>query len=270
MINRFDVSELQFDFAKFEAVKETLKQNILSNFESRKQQCVLVVNGKEFGMTAGKVFLNFMLLSFFVQCGIEIIESDIYQLDYVSEKSLDNYMSYVLARYSEVNEEDYKDFRANIVDVLNKLADISAPCNVLIGNSISLNDFIILASTSPEARQIFRPDIPYGLQFNEIEALFNEYGKKLKELFINDKDRELHPYFVSGTGLNLKQAVQCFSMVGLKPDMKGGVIPVIIKDNFLYGLSNLQNYYINCVGTRKASYTNYTYVRKSGLTINVL
>ena len=47
--------------------------------------------------------------------------------------------------------------------------------------------------------------------------------------------------------------------------MKGGIIPYIIKDNFLYGFSNLRNYYINAIGTRKAQFTNYTYVRKSGL-----
>lgn len=264
MVQRFDVSILQHDYLEFEKTKEMLKQNILSNFLYRKQPCVLVVNGKEFDMLAGKVFLNFMLLSFFVQCGIEIIESDIYQEDYVSEKSLDKYMSYVLTRYSGTNEESYEAFRTAIIDVLNKLADVAAPCNVLVGNTISLNDFIILISKNPEARQLFRPDIPYGMQFNEIEQLFNECGKKLMDLFIKDKERELHPYCISGTGINVKQFTQMASFVGLKPDMKGGVIPVVIKDNFLYGLSNLQNYYINCVGTRKASYTNYTYVRKSG------
>lgn len=265
MAQRFDISVLQHDYFEFEKTKETLKQNILSDFSYRKQPCVLVVEGKEYQMTAGKVFLNFMLLSFFVQCGIEILDSDIYQEDFVSEKSLDKYMSYVLTRYADQNEESFEAFRAAMIDVLNKLADISAPCNVLIGNTISLNDFIILAATNPEARQIFRPDIPYGMQFNEVEALFNESGKKLMNLFIKDKERELHPYCVSGTGINVKQFTQMASFVGLKPDMKGGVIPVTIKDNFLYGLSNLQNYYINCVGTRKASYTNYTYVRKSGL-----
>lgn len=267
MFECLNLSELQYDYLKFEEVKETLKQNILSNFSIRKQPCALVVNDRKFDMNLGKAFLNLMLLQFFVQCGIEITEDDIYLLDYVSEKSLNNYMSHVLSRYAGVNEENFDDFRSNIIGTLNKLADIAAPCNVLAGNTISFNDFVILIAENPEARQIFRPEIPYGMQFNEIEATFKEYGDKLMDLFKNDKERELHPYCVSGTGINVKQFTQMASFVGLKPDMKGGVIPVVIKDNFLYGLSNLQNYYINCVGTRKASYTNYTYVRKSGLKI---
>ena len=270
MVQRFDVSALQFDYLKFLDVKETLMQNILEDSLSRKQQCVLVVNGKEFPMKKGKVFLNFMLLSMFVKWGIEIIESDIYQFDYVSEKAFDNYMNYVLTRYSNTNEEEFESFRKEVVDTLNQLASISYILNVIVGNSMSLNDFIILNATNPEARSIFRPDLPETMEFSEVEKLNKEYGKKLMDLFKQEKETELHPYCVSETGINIKQFTQMASFIGLKPDMKSGVIPVIIRDNFLYGLSNLQNYYINCVGTRKASYTNYTYVRKSGLTFRPL
>jgi len=43
-----------------------------------------------------------------------------------------------------------------------------------------------------------------------------------------------------------------------------GVIPVTITDNFLKGLSNLESYFINSKGTRKALTTNNRMTRRSG------
>jgi len=46
--------------------------------------------------------------------------------------------------------------------------------------------------------------------------------------------------------------------------MTGEVIPVTINDNFLRGLSNLESYYINASGTKKALTTNNKYTKRSG------
>jgi hypothetical protein len=110
----------------------------------------------------------------------------------------------------------------------------------------------------------FYHKIRYGLSFTEIEKEFSDSGKKLLDYFASHPESELHPFVVSGTGINSKQLTQCISFVGLKPDLDGTVIPVAINDNYLVGLSNLENYFINCKGTRKALYTNHKMTRKSG------
>ena len=264
MVQKLDISFLQFDIEKYIQVKEELKQEILSDYSLRKTQCVLVLYNKEYKMNAGTLLLNLMLLQFFVNCQIKLIETDIFMPEAISEKTLNKYFSYVLKRYSDGNPKEFDTFRKEFIDLLNKLSRISVPCNMLAGNTISLNDFVILIATNNEARQLFRPDIPNGLQFNEVEELFGEFSKRLMNFYKSAHGLELHPYCVSETGINVKQFTQFASFIGLKPDMKGGIIPYIIKDNFLYGFSNLRNYYINAIGTRKAQFTNYTYVRKSG------
>lgn len=264
MLKTLDISSLQFDKEQFIKVKDELKQEIMSDFAVRRNNVVLILDNKQFQMTAGQALLNLMLMQFYVNCNIKLTEKDVFTDSYISEKNLNAYFTYILKRYAKENKAEFTSFRAEFVDLLNKLNRISVPCNMLAGNTISLNDFIELAATNEEARHLFRPEIPNGMQFNEIENLFNEYSKKLMTFYKTTTESELHPYCVSGTGINVKQFTQFASFIGLKPDMKGGIIPYIIKDNFLYGFSNLRNYYINAVGTRKAQFTNYTYVRKSG------
>ena len=89
-----------------------------------------------------------MLLQFFVNCQIKLIETDIFMPEAISEKTLNKYFSYVLKRYSDGNPKEFDPFRKEFIDLLNKLSRISVPCNMLAGNTISLNDFVILIATA--------------------------------------------------------------------------------------------------------------------------
>jgi hypothetical protein len=123
-----------------------------------------------------------------------------------------------------------------------------------------------LAATNPKARQeLFTTKVPYGLKFDEVEALFNKVSKDISQFLSRRRpDSDLYPFIRTNTGLNVKQLTQAISFVGLKPDISGGIIPVCINDNYLYGFDGLEPYYINCLGTRKATVTNFRMVRKSG------
>ena len=249
---------------EFLKVKEEIRNQVFKNFGSRKESCILTLNGTEFQMTLGKAFLNFLFLSFFVNCGIDIRDEDLYLKDSCTEDSLNEYFNHLLTRYTNVDKKHFEEFRKAIVGVLDEASDTSSVLNRLAGNTISLDDFVYLLATSEEARKLLKPEIPFGYQFNEVESLFNHAGNDLISLFKSHKELDLSPFCMAETGMNKKQFTQMAWAIGLKPDMSGGVIPRVIRDNFIYGLSSLENYYINCIGTRKALCTNYTYVRKSG------
>lgn len=248
----------------FHDAREDLQAEVLSDFRARKESCILTLNGTEYEMTKGKAMLNFLFLTFYVDCGIDIRDEDLYLKDYCTEDSLNKYFNHLLTRYTDEDREHFEEFRAAVVNVLDRASDLSSVLNKLAGNTISLDDFVRLVAVNEDARKLLKPDIPFGLQFNEVEALFNKSGQELVALFKNNKDLELSPFCMAETGINKKQFTQMAWAVGLKPDMAGGVIPRVNRDNFIYGLSSLQNYYMNCIGTRKALCTNYTYVRKSG------
>jgi len=263
-MDQFNLDSLMSSYDNYVEVKESLKRELTSDFALRKENAALILNGEIIEMSKGQVLLNLMLLDFFVERGIRIEREDIYLHDSVTTKYINNYMNHYLTRYGKSNKNNYDEFRHSVAETLNELSDIAYYLNVLAGNSLSLADFVEVIATDEDARHLFRPEIPRGLQFNEIEDLFHKLAKSLMNYFKSHRNLELNPYCISGTGINEKQFVQLAGFVGLKPDMHSGVIPVVNKDNFLYGLTSLENYYINCMGTRKALCTNYTYVRRSG------
>lgn len=185
---------------EFLKVKEELKDRVFKDFGSRKESCILSLNGKEFQMTLGKAFLNFLFLSFFVNCGIDIRDEDLYLKDSCTEDSLNKYFNHLLTRYSTVDKKRFEEFRKAIVSVLDEASDTSSVLNKLAGNTISLDDFVYLLATSEEARKLLKPEIPFGYQFNEVENLFNHAGNDLISLFKSHKELDLSPFCMAQHG----------------------------------------------------------------------
>ena len=107
---------------EFLKVKEEIRNQVFKNFGSRKESCILTLNGTEFQMTLGKAFLNFLFLSFFVNCGIDIRDEDLYLKDSCTEDSLNDYFNHLLTRYSNVDKKHFEEFRKAIVSVLDEIA----------------------------------------------------------------------------------------------------------------------------------------------------
>jgi len=196
--------------------------------------------------------------------GFKLTKEDLFDYDSVTESNLSEYFNKLLVRGKSNDKISYDELRHLVAETINEMSDISGKLNVLSGNSISFHDFVKLSVENPEAKEIFHYTKNEDLQFNEIEDKFNKLGSKIENFFLKNKSTELYPFMVSGTGINKKQLTQAIGFVGLKPDIDGTIIPVAIDDNYLNGLSNLENYFINSKGTRKALIVNNKMVRRSG------
>ena len=260
-----DLNLLLSERQQYNAIVNYTKGQILKDFSKRHDKITLVVSGQNFEMTLGKALLNFLLLASFVESPVEVTPDLLYLKDSVSQGDFEKQFNKIIDVYRKSDVEiNYDHIRVSIAETLNEMSDISGYLNVAAGNSISFQDFVRLSVEDKEIHDLFYHKIRYGLQYSEIEKEFAECGNKLMDYFKRRPDSDLYPFVVSGTGINGKQLTQCISFVGLKPDLDGSVIPVAINDNYLVGLSNLENYYINCKGTRKALYTNHKMTRKSG------
>lgn len=180
---------------------------------------------------------------------IKINKENLFFGESLTQGVLEDYFNNLLKRLSEYIS--YEKIRTDFVKSLDEMSDISGKNNVQIGNTISYRDFIRLETEIPEANELFNPKVKGG-SFDEIEGQFSAHGKKIIKFFKEQKDSELSPFVRSGAGVNTKQFTQCVGFIGLKPDMDGSVIPVLIEDNFLNGLTGLESYFINSKGTRKA------------------
>ena len=222
----------------------------------------VIITSKTVEMNIGELLVNLFLMRPFAELKIHVIPEDLFVDRYMTQDGMENYFNHVIKR-CRMNNIDYDRIRQSIANSMNEMSDVSGKYNVLRGNSISFRDFVKLEVEDEEARDIFNPEVEPG-SFSDIESQFNSYGNKIFKYFGSRKDTELHPFIISNTGVNKKQSIQCFSFVGLKPDIDGSIIPVTIKDNFIHGLSGIENYYINCKGTRKALITNNKMTRRSG------
>jgi hypothetical protein len=252
------------DAEEYQSVKDQLKQDILNDYGSRNNKAVVIIGTENVPMTLGKVLVNLLVMKPLVGKGIKLEKGDLFSFNTVTESSLNQYFNRIITRNKVAKTFDFDNLRAVIAETINEMSDISGEINVLSGSSITFYDFVRLYATDEEARDIFSHKLDAKLQFDEIEDKFNALGKKIEAYFKKQKDSDLYPFIASETGINKKQLTQAIGFVGLKPDIDGEIIPIAIPDNYLTGLRNLESYYINSKGTRKALITNAKQVRKSG------
>jgi hypothetical protein len=260
----FNFVNIFSDYDDYRKTKGDLKEAVLSDYGSRKSQAKIVLGSDVIDSTLGRVLINLLIMKPFVGKGLRITRDDLFNFESVTEGNLDAYFNRVIARFKGEADTDFDDLRAVVGETINEMSDISGELNVLSGNSISFHDFVRMTSEDPKAKELFKQKIDRRMQFNEIEDRFNKLGRDIEKYFKTQKETELHPFVMSDTGINRKQLTQAIGFIGLKPDIDGSVIPVAIDDNYLYGLTSLENYYINAKGTRKALITNSRMVRRSG------
>jgi hypothetical protein len=250
----------------YEEIKNELKEQILADFSSRNKPAKIFIGNKVTDATLGRVLTNLLLMKSLVGTGYKVVDhTDLYDYPSVTESNLAKYFNRLLEKCRNDVGTDYEEIRQLVFDTLCELADLSGELNVLAGNTVSFHDFVRLYSEDDsEFKELLNQKLPEVVQFDEIERIFNELGTRIENFFLKRTDTELHPFVLSGTGINKKQFTQAIGIIGLKPDIDGNVIPVPIGDNYTKGLSNLENYFINAKGTRKALITNSKMVRKSG------
>jgi hypothetical protein len=262
--NNVDVSYVLKSEKRYNKFKNDLKKEILDDFSKRHDPIQVVLSDKTIPSTKGALLLNMFFMRFFVASRHQISSSEYYTKDSISQGNIENEFNDI--QTITLNEKICTDdeFRNISAEILNEMSGFSTIDNVLAGNTIDYEDFL-LAMQDPDAKQIFYPEIPKKAQYNEIEKFFKSTGKEIEKYYTEHKEYDFSPFVRSGSGVNLKQCTQTLSFVGLKPNIATGqVIPHVIDDNFLKGLTTIENYFINAEGTRGALCTNHRYTRESG------
>lgn len=257
----FNFTTIFSDSEQYESVKQELKDLVLSDYPSRNNPAKIQVGSQIVDATIGRVLINLVVMKILVEKGIDLSEEDLFSFEAVTGTNLNDYFNSILGRTKKI---DISELRMSVSETINELSDLSSELSVLSGNSISYLDFIRLAVEDPKANELFNQHIDDHVEFSAVEDKFESLSHEIADYFLSRKDSELYPFMVAETGINKKQLTQAIGFVGLKPDIDGSIIPVTISDNYLTGLSNLESYFINSKGTRKALITNSRMVRKSG------
>lgn len=144
------------------------------------------------------------------------------------------------------------------------LADLSKIINNHKGNTLSLYSLLNLMKKNPRVRELvdFTIDPNTSMTFDEMSKQIDTNGKELINILSSESNE--FKVFLNSNVINKGQFLQAFSLVGLKPDLAGRIIPKPINTNFAKGFTSYEEFLISARGSRKALVINYSKVGTSG------
>lgn len=195
----------------------------------------------------------------------ELNSGQIYDCTNVTEDSLYGYINeHLIAPYRSTI--DSKCISKALDDVIYLLSLIYIDFTLIMGLTMDMETFIELRKKYPRFAELLNTKPEPGMQPAEIENMIHERLNEYLDIVTEqDKDNNLRPFIVTGTGINKGQLAQLSIMGGLKPDIEGNVNPTPIDSNFINGgLNSITNFYIDGQAGCKPLILNKTVMGKSG------
>lgn len=153
----------------------------------------------------------------------------------------------------------------NISETLHKLRQISGDFSLILGLNFSIPMFIDMYNQYPELREIMEHKFVDNMQPNEIESELHELESREIDFIKGLKDNHLGVVLRAKTGIKTKQLVEFSISEGLKPDLDGNTIPLVIENSTLIkGLDRPSYLYLDGLAARKSLITNKKVMGKAG------
>lgn len=168
-------------------------------------------------------------------------------------------LEYINEKLLPINDDDFASKNTMIDDIYYSIIAIAHAFCLLIGNGVSIHNVYDLEKRIPEVHDIMYKDVDETLEPNEIEDELSRRTSRLIDIMKNDlptepgKDNDFRSSYASGAGIKPAQLKEFMIKIGLKADLSGNVIPVMINGSFLLdGLYKPSLFYINALSGRKA------------------
>lgn len=246
-----------------------LKDNILNNYEKRNKIIYFKLNNIKYKSSISNFLTQYILFIPFLEFN-KIPNNDFIIIDELknfNKNILINYFNKIIEwyynKFTDDNDETINILNQSFAKMITILSDISGQCNIYSATTINLHDLIMIYDENKEFRDLVNEAIPNKLDFSEIETFLNNKFDKIMTILKNE-DTVFKPYFISKTGINLKQFKEVVSSVGLKADLDGNIINKPISRNYLIGLDNITDYFIGSQLARKATIVSHKETKNSG------
>jgi hypothetical protein len=178
-------------------------------------------------------------------------ESFLFDFSNFNADTLIDYIDNVLL---PINDSDFRSQNAMVDDIYYAIVSISHAFCLLMGMGMSLYSIIDLEKRIPEVHNIMYDNLDDSLSPKEIETELAQRTDKLIDYIVKDDQyNDLKPLFASKSGLKKGQFKEVMVKIGLKANIDGATIPILINNNFLVnGLDKPSYVYINITSGRKA------------------
>ena len=239
------------------------ESTIESNYKKDKILQVNFYNG-QYEMTYGNLLsllIIFKIFNIMYNDGIKIDNIENYVFDPSDTECFNLALDAIYIDYIDIDN-----IKELIFDRMSELAKVSG---YFTSGTISLYDICKLKEKDKEMDKILNFKINEKDQpSKQIKDIKNNLKKLEEKLTV--KDNSYRSLIKSGAGINMKQLSQVLNCIGPKPDTFGNLFPDPINTNFVNGLRNSQDFFINADNARKALIVNYTSVKDSGYLTRIL
>lgn len=255
------------DVDLYEKFLNTIIEESINNYSERNKIIKFSYENKIKTVRKNNLITQLILLQPLIDLNIKIpddfINPDLFSK--FNSKTIPDYYNKILNYI--LKQDNCKEYIDNIGisfnKVIKKMDNISGIANILSGTTLTYFDLVKIYHENPKFKKIFNMKVPKNLEFNDIEKFINKQFEKLINILI-DEDTCFKPYFIGNSGINPKQFKEVISKIGLKADIDSTIIPHVIETNYMKGLSNITDYFINAIIARKALITNFVQVKNSG------
>ena len=175
-----------------------------------------------------------------------------YIVDFSQPNTVMLVVNYLDERIFPNYEGDFHSKNKICDEIFHNIRAVSNAFCLLMGMSISMYDIWNAEKQCPEISEIIFGDIDPSLQPTEIEQELARRADRLIELF-SQVDCDLKPLLVSGKNISKGQFKEMFVKIGMKSDINGNTIPLLLNTNLVVGgLSKPSYQYIEAGSARKS------------------
>lgn len=239
--------------------------SILKNYKFRKKKIgFLFEDGQFVKMKVRTALINMIFWKPYCDTKTIITVDTLFDTKYISEKTIEDKMNLIIERFKPVLtiEEMCKCIR----HIVESLARIPMDFCKIIGNTMSMRDIIDLANKHPDFNDILHTQYADDTPISQIESDIMVRTNRAKDIIESDIESNLRPFLKAGGNVNLGQMSQCIVSIGPRSDIYGNIAPVIVNTNFVLGLRNVSDYYLESYSCRKALIANRYQMSDSGYT----
>ena len=264
-LGSINVAKFNYNVTNYTKLYLHLYGSVLNDYRFRKKKIgFLMEDGTFVKMKVRTAIINLIFWKPYCDFNRTITVDSLVDTKYMSESLIESKMNLIIDEFKPhiTIEQMCKCLR----HILESLACIPKDFCYIIGNTMGYRDILDLAKKNKEFFDILHTSYSDDTPIGEIEADIMVRTNRAKEIIENDIDCNLRPFFKAGGNINLGQLSQCLVSVGPRSDIYGNISPVIINTNFVRGLRNVSDYYLESYSCRKALIANKYQMSDSGYT----
>ncbi|PZM83946.1 hypothetical protein DLH72_03020 [Candidatus Gracilibacteria bacterium] len=232
-------------------LKELISYADLDNYNKR--WIIFELSGQEFRMHPANMYLNLIMITNLFKLDKKLTEKDLIDGTNLVQSTFKDYLNdRIINKY--IGKKDKKLICNILADIMFDYSYIACEFSKFLGSTIDLLSDVELMEKNEE---YWRAIHAYSLLTDDmtskdIEVFLNKSTDIAMNIIRKEKDHCLQPLIESKQGINKDQFTKYTIGIGMSPDGLGGILPKIVKTNFVSCIRIPSEYFIDSQGGRIA------------------